>query len=94
MVRIRLAIDLPIAPHRCSPGVGDQDWEVASHLRARAVDDSVIVETFAASAFQHRHAADPFAKPDRRLAEHRTVELVQEMPHVLCGGGIGQPLRD
>ena len=94
VVGVILAIDLPIAPRRFAPGVGDHEWKVASQFSARAVDNSVIVETLASPALEDRNAADPSAKPFRRLAEHRTVELVQEMPHVLGGGCIGQPLGD
>ena len=94
MVGIRLAIDLPIAPRRFAPGVGDHEWKVASQFSARAVDDSVIVETLASPALEDRNAPDPLAEPCRSLAEHRTIQLVQEMPHVLGGGCIGQPLGD
>jgi hypothetical protein len=94
VVGVALAIGLPIAPHRCAPGVGYQEWEVASQLRARAVDDSVIVEALASPALEDRNAPDPLAEPCRCLAEHRPIQLVQEMPHVLGGGGVGQPLGD
>lgn len=48
----------------------------------------------ASPALEDRNAPDPLAEPCRSLAEDRPIQLVQEMPHVLCGGGIGQPLRD
>jgi hypothetical protein len=55
--------------------------ELASQFGARAVDDSVIVETIARPAFEHWDTPDTLAEPCRCLAKHGSIQLVEEMPY-------------
>ena len=85
IVGIGLAIDLPVAPLRGPPVIGDKQREVSDEFRARAVDKGVVVQSLVATALKDGNATNLFAEPCRRLPEHRPIQLVQEMTKVLPG---------